>query len=67
MLAVATGLRWLEELVMGRLTASVWQRVEINEQGMAEWETMTPRRDPACRLCAQVGKGDVRGGKLKRR
>lgn len=58
MLAVATGLRWLEEMVMGRLTGSVWQRVEINDQGLAEWRTMVPRRDPACLLCAQVGSGD---------
>ena len=62
MLAVGTGLRWLEELVMGRLTASVWQRVEINEHGMAEWQTMGPRRDPACRLCAQTGLGDALTG-----
>lgn len=59
MLAVATGLRWLEELIMGRLTESQWQRVEINQQGLAEWRTMNPRRDPACGLCAQVGRGDV--------
>jgi len=59
MLAVATGLRWLEELVMGRLMASTWQRVEINGSGIAEWHTMPRRADPACRLCAQVGQGDV--------
>lgn len=59
MLAVATGLRWLEELVMGRLTASIWQRVETNSQGIAEWRVMPRRRDPACRLCAQVGCGDL--------
>lgn len=59
MLAVATGLRWLEELVMGRLTISIWQRVEINGRGIAEWHTMPRRADPACRLCAQVGQGDA--------
>lgn len=59
LLAVATGLRWLEELVMGRLTTSIWQRVEINGNGMAEWRTMPRRRDPACLLCAKMGQGDV--------
>ena len=62
MLAVATGLRWLEELVMGRFTTSTWQRVEINDQGMAEWRAMPRRADPACRLCAQMGRGDAISG-----
>ena len=59
MLAVATGLRWLEELVMGRLTRSVWQRAEVTTQGLVEWHSMPPRRDPACLLCAATGSADV--------
>ncbi|HMS82566.1 MAG TPA: ThiF family adenylyltransferase [Nitrospira sp.] len=64
MFAVATGLRWLEELIMGRLTESQWQRVEINERGLADWRMMSPRRDPACLLCAQIGDGDAGTGLL---
>ncbi len=59
MLAVATGLRWLEELVMGRLSRSVWQRAEVTAQGLVEWHSMPPRRDPACLLCAATGSADV--------
>lgn len=60
MLAVATGLRWLEELVMGRLTGSLWQRAEVTPHGLVEWQSMPLRHDPGCRLCAATGRGDVR-------
>lgn len=58
LLAAGTALRWLEEMVGGRLSQSIWQRVEINTQGLADWRRFEPRRDAGCTLCTQLGRGD---------
>jgi molybdopterin/thiamine biosynthesis adenylyltransferase len=55
------GIRLLEDLVAGRLTQSVWLRLEVNEQGLPSLQSFPACLLPTCSLCSLVGAGDFPG------
>jgi hypothetical protein len=57
--AVFLGIRLLEEMLLGRLTGSIWLQLETAPDGVPSVQRRTPRPDPACRLCRWAGAGDA--------
>jgi molybdopterin/thiamine biosynthesis adenylyltransferase len=60
-LATALGVQMFQDLVAGRLLASVWAHVEINEAGRLAIHyppLPQPTDSPACALCGKAGLGD---------
>jgi hypothetical protein len=58
-LAVATGLRMLEDLVATRLTGSTWVRVEYDEHGRITVRYPQAQIGTSCTLCQNAGIGDA--------
>ena len=58
-LAVAAGMRLLEDLVAGRVTGSRWSRLSFDPAGALEVRYPAWRRDAGCPLCARTGVGDA--------
>jgi hypothetical protein len=56
-LAVATGMRLLEDLVTGYVTSTTWVRIEFDERGWPSVD-VPEAADRACDVCRQRGLGD---------
>jgi hypothetical protein len=57
--AAHLGIRLLEDCLAGRLTQSVWLRLEIDAQGVPHLQPVSATPRTACPLCALLGRGDL--------
>ncbi|MCW5933653.1 MAG: ThiF family adenylyltransferase [Fimbriimonadia bacterium] len=58
-MAVGLAVQMLLDFVSGAIQGSFWQQLELSPQGRASIAHPAPNRDPACRLCASLGKADL--------
>jgi hypothetical protein len=63
-LAVAAGVRLLEDLAAERITRSQWLRLTYDEVGCFQVAYPAVTADPACPLCARAGRGDFALGSM---
>lgn len=58
-IAAGLGVHLLQDLVADRIQGSIWARIDFDETGRLAVSYPPLNRDPACRLCARMGQGDL--------